>query len=201
MKSTGIAVVLTVILATVSFAQPANAPQMPNLGKNAKVVKTVKHYNFYPLTRTIPLPWDRLPLPSNQIPAGNKLLSAFVSPSAKVAAIQKDPAGKLKAFGTPQKQGYQSFNGKDGQGAIVFLEYANKLPANAKEVLSQAIFGKKDPPDPNKGTHKEQFLVNDNTVIIWAFQNDESQVRQNHQEMIFSLISEMGAAMNANKGK
>lgn len=176
-------------------------PKMPNFqappGQQVKVVKTVQHYNFYPLTRTIPLPWDRIQLPPSLVPKGNKILSTFVSPSSKLSAIHKDPTGKLKEFGTPAKHAYQSFSGKDGDGAIVYLEYANKLPDNAKEVLSLAIFGKKTPPEPTDGKHKEQFLVNDHTVIIWAFKNDESQVRQDHQQMIFALISEMAQAQKA----
>lgn len=170
-------------------------------GQNVKVVKTVKHFNFYPLTRTIPLPWERLPLPTNKIPAGNKLLSTFVCPSDIITAIQKDPAKKIKEFGTPAKQGYQSFSGKDGQGAIVYLEYEKKLPDNAKEILSKLIFGKKEPPTPKEGGPMEQFLVNDHTVILWAFKNDESQVRQDHQDMIFALISEMANTLEANKSK
>lgn len=180
-------------------------PVMPKFqappGQQVKVVKTVQHYNFYPLTRTIPLPWDRIQMHASQVPKGNKILSSFTCPSAKVSAIQKNPANKLKEFGTPAKQAYQSFAGKDGEGAIVYLEYAQKLPANAKEILSKAIFGKTTPPDPSSGKNKEQFLVNDNTVIIWVFKNDESDVRQSHQQMIFALISEMAQAQEAQKAK
>ncbi len=178
-------------------------PPIPNFkappGKQVKVVKTVQHFNFYPLTRTIPLPWDRLQMPQALVPKGNKILSTFICSNNKVKAIQKDPAAALPAFGAPAKQAYQSFSGKDGDGAIVYLEYANKLPDNAKEVLSLAIFGKKTPPDPSKENKREQFLVNDHTVIIWVFKNEESQVRQDHQQMIFSLISEMAAVQQAKK--
>jgi hypothetical protein len=162
------------------------------------VVSTVKHFNFYPLTRTILLPWERLPLPANMIPTGNRLLGTFSCPSKKITAIHKNPADKLKEFGAPSKHGFQSFSGKDGDGAVVFLEYEKILPANAKEILSKVIFGKSKPPEPKQGGPKEQFLVNDHTVILWAFKKDESEVRQTHQQMIFDLISEIGAA-NASK--
>lgn len=186
---------LAIALASALALQQAPAPNFKAPpGQQVKVVKTVQHYNFYPLTRTILLPWDRLQLPPAQVPKGNKVLSAFICPSAKVAAIQKDPEGKLKEFGTPAKRAYQSFSGKDGDAAIVYLEYTNKLPANAKEILSVALFGKKEPPDPSSGKNKDQFLVNNHTVIIWSFKNDESQIRQTHQQMIFSLISEMAQA-------
>ena len=180
-------------------------PVMPKFqappGQQVKVVKTVQHYNFYPLTRTIPLPWERIQLPPSQLPKGNKVLSAFTCGSTKVSAIQKDPTSKLKGFGSPAKQAFQCFTGKDGDGAIVYLEYSKTLPANAKEILSKAIFGKTTPPDPSTGKNKEQFLVNDNTVIIWYFKNDETQVRQNHQQMIFALISEVAQAQEAQKSK
>ncbi len=190
------------LLALLQVANPST-PQAPVFksapGQKVNVVSTVKHFNFYPLTRTIPLPWSRLPLPKDKIPKGNNLLSTFSSPSSKIAAIQKDPAGKLKEFGTPSKQAWQAFNGKDGPGAIVFFEYEKKLPDNAKEILSQLIFGKKTPPEPKQGGPMEQFLVNDHTVILWAFKKDDSQVRQAHQDMIFSLISEMATATQASK--
>jgi hypothetical protein len=170
-----------------------NAPP----GQQVNVVKTVQHYNFYPLTRTILIPWNRLLMNPGQVPSGNKILSTFVCPSAKISAIHRGPQGKLKSFGAPSKHAYQSFSGKDGDGAIVYMEYTNKLPANAKEVLSKVIFGTNTPPEPKSGGPGDQFLVNDHTVIIWSFKNEESQVRQEHQKMIFALISEMANAQKA----
>lgn len=160
-------------------------------GYTTKVKDVHQTFNFYGLTRTIPLPWERLPQPEGQIPVGNALSSGFKCPSAKGTKLFNNPQGTLPAFGTPVKQHQQSFKGKDGEGAILYFEYGAKLPADAKEQLSKLFFGAAQPPDPNTSTKVEQFLVNDHTIIVWCFKNPKSRVKEKHQEMIFALVSEM----------
>ena len=160
-------------------------------GYTTKVKDVHQTFNFYGLTRTIPLPWERLPQAEGQLPVGNAQSAGFSCPSAKATKLFNDPKGTLPSFGSPVKQHQQSFKGKDGDGAILYLEYGSNLPADAKEQLSKLFFGSPQPPDPNTSKKVEQFLVNDRTVIVWCFKNPKSRVKEKHQEMIFALVSEM----------
>ena len=107
----------------------------------------------------------------------------------------------ISSFGTPKRKAYQSFRGKDGDGAILFLEYSKILPMDAREQLSKLFFNTPNPPKPAEHKNIEQFLVNDNTIIIWVFSHPKSQVRQDHQEQIFNLVSEMATKMESAKKK
>ena len=186
---------LVLALLAASAASNAQQPSLPKLntppGTTATVKSVTKSFNFYPLTRTVLLPWERLPLPSKLIPAGNTQLTAFMSPSPKVQNYFNNPSKYVPSFGTPKRTHYQSFKGKDGEGVIIYLEYQNKTPENAVEILSKYFFNTKTPPKPTESKAMEQFLVNEHTVIVWAFKETTSKVKEAHQEMIFNLISEV----------
>jgi hypothetical protein len=195
---------LATVVAVTSLST-AQQGQMPNFqappGYTTKVESVHKTYNFYGLTRNILIPWSRLPFPESNIPKGTSLAKAFSCPSKTAEKFYNDPKGVLPSFGTPNKQQFQSFKGKDGDGAILYMEYKNVLPKDAKEQLSKMFFKQAAPPDPNASKAIEQFLVNDHTVIIWCFKNVKSKVKELHQEQIFNLISEVATAMEQNKKK
>ena len=193
---------LVVLIVGASLAASGQTPtfQAPP-GYQTKVQAVHKTYNFYGLTRTIALPWERLQLAEKEIPKGNALSMAFQCPSSTGKKLYNNPKGTLPQFGTPARQAFQTFTGKDGSGTILYFEYKNTLPADAKEQLSKLFFGKTSPPDPNESKAVEQFLVNDNTVVVWCFKNVKSKVKETHQEMMFGLISEVATAQQAKSGK
>lgn len=180
------------IASGVSIAQGSSVPNFNTPpGTKATVQSVTKTFNFYPLTRTVQLPWDRLPLSPSAVPTGNTLLSAFASPSRKVQDFYNNPQKYVAQFGTPKRRSQQSFKGKDGDGVIIFLEYDKKTPNNAVEILSKYFFNSSTPPKPDVSTNMEQFLVNEHTVIVWAFAKKGSKVKETHQDMIFNLITEV----------
>ncbi|NQW29947.1 MAG: hypothetical protein HQ472_05490 [Ignavibacteria bacterium] len=169
--------------------------QMPNFesppGYTTTVQGVTHTYNFYPLTKTILIPWDRMQMNANGLPKGVTTSNVFTCPSATAKNYYNNPFGTLPKFGTPSKTAFQAFHGGTATGTILYFEYAHVLPADAKEQLSKLFFNSTTPPDPNTSTKVEQFLVNNHTVIVWCFRDKTSQVKQDHQEMIFALISEM----------
>ena len=172
--------------------QPSAVPQLKGPpGTKTTVTSMTKTFNFYPLRRTVRLPWDRLQMAYSQVPEGNQLLSVFKSPSAKAQRFFDNPTKYVPQFGSPKRRAFQTFAGKDGDGIILYMEYDKKTPENAKEILSKYLFGTSEPPHPNSSDRMEQFLVNEHTVIVWAFAETKSMVKQTHQEMIFNLISEV----------
>ncbi len=189
-------VVTAFVLAAITLSAQAPTFQAPP-GYQTKVESVHKTYNFYGLTRTLALPWNRLKMPENKVPAGNAESSNFACPSKDAERLYNNPKGALPAFGTPEKQMYQTYRGKDGNGIVLFLRYKNVLPSDAKQQLSKYFFGSATPPDPNSSKEIEQFLVNDHTVIVWAFANVKSKVKEAHQEYIFTLISEVAASSTA----
>ena len=168
-------------------------------GYQTKVEAVSKTYNFYGLTRTLDLPWNRLKLPESKVPAGNAESSNFKCPSADGTRLYNNPKGVLPSFGTPSKQSFQTYRGKDGDGAVLFFRYTNVLPKDAKEQLSKLFFGSATPPDPNSSQEVEQFLVNDHSVVVWCFKNVKSKVKEAHQEHMFTLISEVATASQNQK--
>lgn len=184
---------------TLSTAQQPQFKAPP--GYTTKVEAVHKTYNFYGLTRTLALPWERLPMADSKLTAGNSSSPAFRSPSATATKLYNDPKGTLPEFGTPSRQAFQTYKGKDGDGCVLFFEYKNVLPANAKDQLSKLFFKTSAPPDPNESTKIEQFLVNDHTLIVWTFKNPKSKVKELHQEHIFNLVSEVATAAQHQKGK
>lgn len=187
------------LIALVMIAGATNAQQqVPNIkgppGTKTTVTSMTKTFNFYPLKRTVRLPWDRLQMPYNEVPEGNQITSVFKSPSSKAQRFYDNPSKYVPSFGSPKRRAYQTFSGKDGNGIILYMEYDKKTPENAVEILSKYFFNASEPPHPNKSTEMEQFLVNEHTVIIWAFAERKSMVKQTHQEMIFDLISEVARA-------
>jgi hypothetical protein len=160
-------------------------------GYTTTVQNVTQTFNFYPLTRTIQLPWDRLQMNVNSLPKGVSTSNTFVCPSKTAMAYYNNPFGTIPSFGSPARTAFQVFHGGKATGTILYFEYNHELPTNAKEVLSKLFFGTATPPDPNTSTKVEQFLVNNHTVIVWCFKDKTSQVKQDHQEMIFGLISEM----------
>ena len=192
------AVLMTLAIST-SVAQPKLPPMQAPPGYTTTVKDVHQTFNFYGLTRTIPLPWERIPHATNQLPSGTKVSPTFKCPSAMGTKLYNDPAGTLPSFGTPARQMQQSFTGKDGVGSILYFEYAQTLPADAKAQLSRLFFGKPEPLDPNTSKKMEQFLVNDHTVIVWCFKNLKSRVKEKHQEMIFALVSEMAQKTQVGK--
>jgi hypothetical protein len=186
---------LLVVLTLAATCAVLPAQQMPSFstppGTKATVQSVSKSYNFYPLTRNILLPWNRLQLPAQDVPAGNSLISSLLTVSPKSQNFYDNPSKYVSGFGSPAKRTHQAFKGKDGEGMIYYLEFTNKTPGNSVALLSKYFFGKNDPPNPNESKFREQFLVNEHTVIIWAFANTKSKVKEVHQEMIFNLISEM----------
>lgn len=195
------------ILVTLFFAASvaASAQAVPQFktqpGYTTSVQSMTKNYNFYPITRTIMLPWNRLPLPLSKISEGNTNITALRCPSKTAERFYDNPKKVLSSFGTPKRKAYQSFRGKDGDGAVLFLEFGKVLPMDAREQLSKMLFNTSVPPDPNKHANIEQFLVTDHTIIIWVFNDPKSQVRQDHQDQIFNLVSEMATKQTANKKK
>ena len=194
-------IILTIFIAA-SVVMNAQTPQFkaPE-GYTTSVQSVTKDYNFYPLTRTVPLPWNRLPLPISQLATGNSTITALRCPSKTAERFYDNPKKVISSFGTPKRKAYQSFRGKDGDGAILFLEYSKILPMDAREQLSKLFFNTPNPPKPAEHKNIEQFLVNDNTIIIWVFSHPKSQVRQDHQEQIFNLVSEMATKMESAKKK
>lgn len=189
-----IAFALTVVALT---AQTPTFKAPP--GYQTKVEAIHKTYNFYPITRTLDLPWNRLKLAESRIPAGNSESSNLRSPSADALRLYNDPKKVFPSFGAPEKQMFQAYRGKDGDGIIMYFRYANVLPADAKERLSRLFFGTATPPDPTSSPHIEQFLVNDHTIIVWSFKNLKSAVKEAHQEYIFNLVSEVATAAQKQK--
>lgn len=191
-------VVAALVLAAGTLSAQAPTFQAPP-GYQTKVESIHKTYNFYGLTRTLALPWDRLKMPERKVPTGNAESSTFKCPSKDAERLYNDPKGALPSFGVPEKQSFQTYRGKDGDGAVLFFRYKNVLPPNAKEQLSKYFFGTATPPDPNSSKEVEQFLVNDHTVIVWCFKGIKSAVKQAHQEYIFNLISEVATASQNQK--
>lgn len=192
---------VVLLVATSMYAQNKMPAFKAPPGYTTKVKDVHQTFNFYGLTRTILLPWERLPLAEGQLPTGNTLSAGFKCPSKKGEKLFNDPEGTLPGFGGPVKKLQQTFKGKEGDGAILYFEYGAKLPADAREQLSKLFFGSAQPPDPNTSTKLEQFLVNDHTVIVWCFKNPKSRVKEKHQEMIFALVSEMAQKMQPQPGK
>lgn len=176
--------------------------QMPNFqappGHTATVQNVTQTYNFYPLTRTILLPWNRIQMNLNSLPKGVTTSNTFVCPSKTATSYYNNPLGTVPKFGSPFRTGFQVFHGGKATGTILYFEYKHELPADAREILSKLFFGTTTPPDPNTSTKVEQFLVNNHTVIVWCFKDKVSQVKQDHQEMIFALISEMAQSQQKN---
>lgn len=193
---------LLLLLAVVADAQQSNIPnfQAPP-GYNTKVESVHQTFNFYGLTRTILLPWERLPLIESSIPKGNSLSTVFKSSSKVAEKLYNDPAKTLPSFGTPSRQAFQAFKGKEGDGLILYFEYKNVLPKDAKEQLSMLFFNTATPPDPNTSKAVEQFLVNDHTVIVWCFKNIKSRVKEAHQKQTFDMISDVATQQDKNKKK
>lgn len=186
-------IVLTLVVSSAMLAAQTPSFQAPP-GYQTKVESVHKTYNFYGLTRTLALPWNQLKMPENKVPAGNAESSNFSCPSKDAERFYSNPKGVLPAFGTPEKQMYQTYRGKDGDGIVLFLRYKNVLPSDAKQQLSKYFFGTATPPDPNSSKEIEQFLVNDHTVIVWAFATVKSKVKEAHQEHMFNLISQVASA-------
>jgi len=186
------------VLAAIALAgtvSNAQSPQLPKIqsppGTTTQVQSITKTYNFYPLNRSVKLPWDRLQLAPTSIPSGNSLLSSFQCPSPKAQNFFDNPAKYVPQLGVQKTRAYQSFRGKDGDGAILYIEYKNNTPENAVEILSKYFFNKATPPNTNDSKDPVQFLVNERTLIVWVFANPKSKVKETHQEYIFNLITEM----------
>jgi hypothetical protein len=178
--------------------QTVQNQQIPNIqappGYTTKVEKVTKSYNYWGLKREIPLPWDRIVMQSAEIPAGVKLSDNSVSPSKDAMALFADPASKLRGVGAPARSLAQHFKGKNkrDEGTILYIEWSKKLPADMREQLARLFYKKDVRPD---GPQTVEFIVNENTLIIWAFKNHESAVKQAHQEKIFNLVSEIANKM------
>lgn len=193
-------IAITGTLVFTGVAQQNNTPkfQAPP-GYTTKVESVHQTFNFYGLTRTILLPWERLPLIESSIPKGNSLSTVFKSPSKVAENLYNAPAKTLPSFGTPARQAFQAFKGKEGDGLILYFEYKNVLPKDAKEQLSKLFFKTSTPPDPNASRAVEQFLVNDHTIIVWCFKNVKSRVKEAHQKQTFEMISDVATRQDKNK--
>lgn len=182
-----IILLIAVIGASTAMAQQPSFQAPP--GYTTQVGETHRTYNFYKLTRTVLLPWDQMQMPESSIPTGNAPIYALRSPSKKATKFYDNTKNALSSFGTPKRKTYQCYQGKDGNGAVMFFEFDNVLPIDAVQQLSKYFFNTSTPPNPTGSTKVEQFLVNDHQVIIWTFQNPKSKVKEEHQKYIFELVS------------
>jgi len=189
---------LSIVILT-AFVVAGFAQQMPNLkpppGYTMQTKEVGSTFNFYSLKRGMfRIPFDRIPMPPNKIPKGFIENKTFVCPSPQGTKYYNSPAAAFPTFGEPSRKGFQAFKGKGGDGVVLIFEYTNQVPMDAKDQLSKYFFKKTTPPDPNTQTEAEQFLVNDNTVIVWCFKNPKSEARQAHQKHTFELIGEVATA-------
>lgn len=193
-----LAVMMTVTMLGATAQRNPKPPAMPNIqappGYTTKVESVVKSYNYWGLKREIPLPWDRIVMQRSEIPNGVKTSEKSTSPSKDASDLFADPASKLKGVSAPSRTLAQHFKGKNKRddGTIFYMEWSQKLPANIREQLAQVFYKKNIRPD---GPQTVEFIVNENTLIIWAFKTHESSVKQAHQEKIFNLVSEIANKM------
>lgn len=176
---------------------PKDVPMPPinaGPGRSVEVKSVVKHYNFWGLKREVALPWERILLKKSAIPTGVKLSSTSMSPSPSLTKLIASPSIMLGGIEAPAKKEVQHFKGTNAadNGTIVYLHWSKKLPADMRERLAKIFYSKNVRPD---GPQLVEFIVNDNTVIIWAFTKHESAVKQAHQEEIFNLVSEIANKM------
>ncbi|MBU3741011.1 MAG: hypothetical protein FGM24_01875 [Candidatus Kapabacteria bacterium] len=193
-------IALAVMLCTGSaLAQrlPKDVPMPPinaGPGRTVEVKSVVKHYNFWGLKREVPLPWDQIVMKKSAIPQGVKLVSTTMSPSPALTKLIASPSIMLGGIESPAKKEVQHFKGTNAadNGTIVYMHWNKKLPADMRERLAKIFYSKNVRPD---GPQLVEFIVNDNTLIIWGFTKHESAVKQGHQEEIFNVVSDLANKM------
>lgn len=168
-------------------------------GYEAKVESVTHSYNFYPLKRDLPIPFDQIAMPPSTLSKGISVSKNFSCPSPNAEQYYNNPTSALPAFGVPSRKSFQAFAGKGEDGIVIFFEYGKILPMDAKEQLSKYFFKSTVPPDPTTSKALEQFLVNDHTVIVWCFRNPKSKAKQDHQAYIFNMINAIGQSMQQRK--
>jgi len=182
---------------------PTQQPGQPQFkappGYTTKIESKTSTYNFYPMKRGLPMPYDRMPLPKDKIPKGFSLSTTMLNPSPKAEGFYNDPAKVISSFGAPSRKSFQAFKGKGGDGVVLFFEYSAGLPMDEKDVLAKYLFNKTTPPDPNTQKEAEQFMLADNLIVIWCFRNPKSEVRLAHQQYVFELISEVAQKVTPKK--
>lgn len=196
-------IALVLVIVSIGVAQQAPQSLMPQFptktadGKTVKVVSESQRFNFSKLTRTIPLPWNELQLLPADVPSGVKVVPDFICPSPAAQSLFKETTKVLPAFGAPARTAFQTFKGATTDGIILYMEWKNVLPADARVQICKLVYKANEKPENVDKT--EEFLVNDHTVIMWCFKNPDAKVKMVHQRKTFELISRVATEMQKNK--
>lgn len=180
--------ILALLASLLLLQQPGQPPAIkgPN-GENVQMKEVSKRFSFAGLKRGLfPLNYDAMLLTQNELPKGAKFSEEFKSPSKKATALWDDFATVYPEAGAPSRKTFQRFTGSAGEGVVMFWEFGNTLPADARKVICKHLYGKDEKPDTDT---TDELLVHDHLVIVWSFKKPVCKTKETSQQKTFDVIN------------